>query len=78
MQQKIKLFSTIAHDLSPFNSILGFSELLIQNSSEFEVHESEEYIGIINELQKNTLILLDNLLNWAKSKPVNSVLIQKR
>jgi PAS domain S-box-containing protein len=66
---KDKLFSIIAHDLrSPFNSILGFSELLIQNSSEFEVHESEEYIGIINESAKNTLILLDNLLNWAKSQ----------
>ena len=62
------LFSIIAHDLrSPFNSIIGFSDLLIEDS----VNESEEkgdYCSIINQAAKNTLVLLDNLLNWAKSQ----------
>ncbi len=66
---KDKLFSIIAHDLrSPFCAILGFSELLIDNTENFEVAESEKYVGIINSSAKNTLILLDNLLNWAKSQ----------
>ncbi len=66
---KDKFFSIVAHDLrSPFNSILGFSKLLIENIKDFEVAESEKYLGFINSSTKNTLILLDNLLNWAKSQ----------
>lgn len=64
---KDKLFSIIAHDLrNPFNAILGFSELLIENTSDIEAAESKKYLGVINSLAKNTLILLNNLLNWAK------------
>lgn len=66
---KDKLFSIIAHDLrSPFYGITGFSELLIENLSTTEDEESKEYIGLIDTLAKNTLILLDNLLSWAKSQ----------
>jgi len=66
---KDKLFSIIAHDLrSPFNSILGFSELIIENLENLKVADIEKNIGIINLSAKNTLILLDNLLNWAKSQ----------
>lgn len=66
---KDKLFSIIAHDLrSPFNGIIGFSELLIENSNDILLEDSEQYIKIINSAAKNTLILLDNLLNWAKSQ----------
>lgn len=66
---KDKLFSIIAHDLrSPFNSIIGFSELLIENSNDILLEDSEQYIKIINSAAKNTLVLLDNLLNWAKSQ----------
>lgn len=66
---KDKLFSIIAHDLrSPFNSIIGFSELLLSNVNNTENTQSEKYIDIINSTAKNTLILLDNLLNWAKSQ----------
>lgn len=66
---KDKLFSIIAHDLrSPFNAILGFSELLIEDTNDFEVVDSKMYLKIINSSAKNTLILLDNLLNWAKAQ----------
>lgn len=69
---KDKLFSIIAHDLrSPFNAILGFSELLIENARSFDAAESEEYLGMINSTAKNTLILLDNLLAWANSQTRN-------
>lgn len=71
---KDKLFSIIAHDLrSPFNSILGLSELLIENKNKFEVSESEKYLEVINSSAKNTLVLLDNLLAWAKSQTGNNI-----
>jgi PAS domain S-box-containing protein len=66
---KDKLFSIIAHDLrSPFNGILGFSELLIENASNNETQENEQFLEIINVTAKKTLVLLDNLLNWARSQ----------
>ncbi|MDA3952126.1 MAG: ATP-binding protein [Bacteroidales bacterium] len=66
---KDKFFEIISHDLrSPFNSIIGFSELLIKNVNDTDNAKSKKHIDIINSLAKNTLILLDNLLNWAKSQ----------
>jgi len=64
---KDKLFSIIAHDLkSPFNAILGFSELLSENIRQYEVEKSESYVEHINSTTKHTLNLLENLLAWAK------------
>ena len=66
---KDKLFSIIAHDLrSPFNAILGFSELLMEDTKDFEAAESKTYLNFINSSAKSTLILLDNLLNWSKAQ----------
>lgn len=66
---KDKLFSIIAHDLrSPFNNIIGCSELLIEKVNDDTFTESEKYLNIINSSANNTLVLLDNLLNWAKSQ----------
>lgn len=66
---KDKLFSIIAHDLrAPFNSILGFSELLIEDMDKFALSESKEQLQVINTTTKNTLIFLENLLSWAKSQ----------
>ncbi len=76
---KDKLFSIIAHDLrSPFNSILGFSEILIDNIENFEVKKTEEYIGYINLSAQNTLSLLENLLNWAKTQTGRIVIQPKK
>ncbi|PKP33613.1 MAG: PAS domain-containing sensor histidine kinase [Bacteroidetes bacterium HGW-Bacteroidetes-17] len=66
---KDKLFSIIAHDLrSPFNSILGFSDLLIENIDAQNIEENKIFIQQINNTAKFTLNLLDNLLTWAKSQ----------
>ncbi|BAX81865.1 sensor histidine kinase [Labilibaculum antarcticum] len=66
---KDKFFSIIAHDLrSPFNNIIGFSELLIEKVNDTSFTESEKYLNVINSSANNTLTLLDNLLNWAKSQ----------
>jgi signal transduction histidine kinase len=64
---KEKLFSIIAHDLrSPFNSILGLSELLRDNIRTYSVEKSIEFVSSINSTAERTLALLDNLLVWAK------------
>ncbi len=66
---KDKLFSIIAHDLrSPFNAILGFSELLIEDINHLDVVQTGKYLEYINSSAQNTLVLLDNLLKWAQTQ----------
>lgn len=66
---KDKIFSIIAHDLrSPFNSILGFSELLMENTKENQSDKASKYATIINSEAKSTIVVLENLLNWTKSQ----------
>lgn len=64
-----RLFSIIAHDLrSPFINIIGLSDLLLENIKDADNPESEKYTNLINSTSKNSLNLLDNLLNWSKSQ----------
>ena len=64
-----KFLSIIAHDLrSPFSAIIGILELLKLSMKEFNKEEIEEYIDIIYNSANNTLVLLDNLLEWAVSQ----------
>ena len=64
---KDKLFSIIAHDLrSPFNSILGLSDMLLENNKNDIGIDTNQYLSLINSSAKNTLTLLDNLLNWTQ------------
>jgi signal transduction histidine kinase len=66
---KDKLFSIIAHDLkNPFNSILGFSDLLLENMHQYDSEKSLEFIEDINTTADHTLKLLENLLTWAESQ----------
>jgi signal transduction histidine kinase len=66
---KDRLFSLIAHDLrSPFNSILGYSELLLENAKGRFDDETAVFTEIIKLSANSTLNLLDNLLDWAKSQ----------
>lgn len=64
---KDKFFSIIAHDLkSPFNSIIGMSDLLKEEAETLDVKNIRHYATIINSAANQTLILLENLLNWAR------------
>jgi PAS domain S-box-containing protein len=66
---KDKFFSIIAHDLkSPFNSILGFSDLLSKNIRHYDLEKTEKFVRQINLTAKHTLVLLENLLTWAKTQ----------
>ena len=73
-----KLFSIIAHDLrSPFNSILGFSDLLLENIKNNDLSETTHHIQLINRNATATLIQLENLLEWAKNQ-TGQINIQKK
>ena len=64
---KDKFFSIIAHDLkAPFNSILGFADLLSNNYFEFTDKQRLEYIDSLYISTQNQYRLLENLLDWAR------------
>jgi PAS domain S-box-containing protein len=74
---KDKLFSIIAHDLkSPFNSILGLSELLKEDASDCEPQNILNYSKMINASATQAYNLLENLLDWARMQ-MGSVKIYK-
>ncbi len=63
---KDMLFSIIAHDLrSPFNNIVGFSEILIEKMAIKDCDAVVKFAGIINSSSKKAMDLLTNLLEWA-------------
>ena len=64
---KDKFFSIIAHDLkSPFNSILGFSEILSENALKYSPEKVEQISKNIYKSSKNAFTLLENLLTWSR------------
>ncbi len=64
---KDKFFSIIAHDIrSPFNSILGFIDLIQNQYDVIDDSEMKNYLKLIEDDVNRTLKLLDNLLEWAK------------
>ncbi|MCK9410906.1 MAG: ATP-binding protein [Prolixibacteraceae bacterium] len=65
-QTKNKLFSIVAHDLkNPFNSILGFINILIDDYDELNEEEKREYLTIIQKSSQTAFNLIENLLDWA-------------
>ncbi len=66
---KDKLFSIIAHDLkNPFNSILGFSELLDIKYDSYDDTKKKHFVQLIHSSSRSLFELLQNLLHWARSQ----------
>jgi len=64
---KDKFFSIIAHDLrNPFSSMIGFSEMLLEDLDELSKDDIRDSIKIIYSSAKNSFNLLDNLLTWSR------------
>ena len=64
---KNKFFSIISHDLiNPLSGIIGFSELLKENSANLEPEKIENFATIINKSANFTLSLLHDLLEWSR------------
>jgi len=66
---KDRFFSIIGHDLrSPFSSIIGFSELLVEQINEKDYDGIENYATIIHDSSKRAMNLLTNLLDWSRAQ----------
>jgi len=63
---KDRFISILAHDLrSPFNSLLGFTELLSHDLHRLSTEEIETIITTINNTAQKTFTLLEDTLLWA-------------
>lgn len=66
---KDKLFSIVAHDLKgPFNSLLGFSNMLIEEVNEGDHSNIKKYSSVLNSTINKTYSFLVNLLDWSSSQ----------
>ncbi len=69
---KDKFFKIIAHDLrTPFNTILGYTEILREDFSELSDDEKLALLDDINKSAKQSYQLLENLLVWSQTQTGN-------
>jgi len=65
-KMKDRLYAIISHDLrSPFNSIMGFSDLLSESYDDFSEEERKQFAFNISSSSKIVFNLLENLLEWS-------------
>ncbi|MCF8369342.1 MAG: PAS domain-containing sensor histidine kinase [Bacteroidales bacterium] len=68
-KDKDKFFSIITHDLrSPFNSIIVYSEYLVEQINEKNYEKIGDFANVILESSNRAMDLLMNLMVWAKSQ----------
>lgn len=64
-RQKDRLFSIIAHDLrNPFNSVLGYADLLAAKARELSPGKVATYAHMVRESAGSVHGLIENLLAW--------------
>lgn len=64
---KDRFFSILAHDLkNPFGSIIGLSELAIEDPENTSQAKALQYLEAINKTAGNAYNLLQNLLEWSR------------
>jgi signal transduction histidine kinase len=68
-----KFFSIISHDLkNPFTVLVGYTEILLNNYSNFNDDEKKKMIKVIHATSEKTHTLLENLLVWSRAQ-TNSI-----
>ena len=64
---KDKFFSILAHDLkNPFNSLMGMSELMVEEFGVLSDKEKLQMLRQINQTSESAYALLENLLDWSR------------
>lgn len=65
-ETKDRFLSIISHDLrTPFSSILGFTDILL-NDDNMPVQKQKEYVTFIQDSSKSMLALVNSLLDWTR------------
>jgi len=66
-RSKDRLFSLISHDLrAPFNSLLGFTEILTTEFDTLTHRDIKEYINVINDSSRTLYAMTNNLLHYSR------------
>ena len=64
-----KFYSILTHDLrSPFNGLIGFTDLIIADQDEMDKSEILELVEQLNHISINTLSMIDEFLCWITSR----------
>lgn len=64
-ESKEKLLSILAHDIKePFNSLIGFSGLLVKNYYNYNDEKRLKFINIIDKANRENLLFIENILAW--------------
>lgn len=72
---KDDFIAILSHDLrSPFTSILGFAEILV-NEPKLPESEKIEYLNLIHSSSTKLLKLVNNLLNWSRLRTGRTQLV---
>ncbi|QGY44971.1 PAS domain S-box protein [Maribellus comscasis] len=76
--QKDLFLKVLAHDLrSPFHSLLGFSNHIIETFDESNPDETKEKLKLLNQNIYSTFHLLEDLLLWTKNQSGKLVSVYK-
>ncbi len=66
---KDRFFSIIGHDLkNPFNSVVGFSNLIVDHVQKQDYERVAEFATIIQNSAERAMSLLMNLLEWSQAQ----------
>lgn len=69
--RKDKLLFALSHDLrSPLGSILGFSEILLEDEGKLPVEERRQFLTYIRDAAQNQLKVINELLRKPTQEPV--------
>jgi signal transduction histidine kinase len=68
-RDKVRFISILGHDLrSPFNSLLGFLEILNKDFHTLGEEKVQQYLNYTHTVAKNTYSLLENLIEWSRTQ----------
>ena len=77
-RQKDKFISIVSHDLkSPYTTLLGFSEILLNDLSLPE-EEKREYIEYIHKSSQHQLNFIEHLLDWSRLRTGRTTIEEQR
>ncbi len=68
-EAKDRFFSILGHDLkSPFNSLMGLSEMLTLHADGMDMDQIVSYSQIIHQNTRRLFMLVENLLQWSRTQ----------